>query len=192
MFLKRAKTTNSHSHACFDVSNRTKDMVLDPYKPNCRYVKEASISYKNNTPSESMIPEDLKINAGLSIPESCYIARTGHFNAVEFNIIFNQMGYLLFAESIKRRLMTPFFSWTESTYKEKQLPDVLIISLESTFRKEIQASNFVGEAEITHMDVRDNKVFSSWVVSFSDHKGGESYGKARCCVRRLNDVSERK
>ena len=29
-----------------------------------------------------------------SIPDSCYIDDTGHFNAVEFNICFNQLAYV--------------------------------------------------------------------------------------------------
>jgi hypothetical protein len=35
-----------------------------------------------------------------AIPESCYIDDTGHFNAVEFNICFNQLAYVLFGKCV--------------------------------------------------------------------------------------------
>ena len=40
-----------------------------------------------------------------SIPESCYIDSTGHFNAVEFNICYNQLAYVLFAGCINAGVM---------------------------------------------------------------------------------------
>ena len=60
--------------------------VLTPYKPHCRYLRTAAVRYAT--------ARSIAAASGtFSIPESCYIASTGHFNAVEFNICYNQLTY---------------------------------------------------------------------------------------------------
>ncbi|MGW6540873.1 FcoT family thioesterase [Streptomyces sp. NPDC055051] len=39
-----------------------------------------------------------------TIPEPCYIDDTGHFNAVEFNICYNQLAYYTLAAMIRDRV----------------------------------------------------------------------------------------
>ncbi|MEO1375818.1 MAG: FcoT family thioesterase, partial [Cyanobacteria bacterium J06635_10] len=46
-----------------------------------------------------------------SIPESCYIDDTGHFNSVEFNICYNQLFYIIIAYLIKNQLLEVMKDW---------------------------------------------------------------------------------
>ena len=70
-------------------------LILIPYKPHCRYFQNAFLTARGE----------------FSISESCYIAETGHFNAVEFNICFNQLSYYLIAECSHHQLLNDFSGW---------------------------------------------------------------------------------
>jgi FcoT-like thioesterase domain len=66
--------------------------ILRPYKQNATYLKSAEITHVNDKSAISPGTADHKLVSGkgrFSIPESCYIDDTGHFNAVEFNICYN-------------------------------------------------------------------------------------------------------
>ncbi len=65
--------------------------VLEVYFPNCRYLKSADFHY----------PE---IKGEFGISSSCYIESTGHFNAVEAIICYNQLAYTFFAHGIDERI----------------------------------------------------------------------------------------
>jgi hypothetical protein len=75
-------------------------VVLAPYKLNCRYLLSVVAEYGQKGCSLA------SARAEFSIPESCYIASTGHFNAVEFNICYNQLAYSLMGSRIS--------GWTSS------------------------------------------------------------------------------
>lgn len=66
--------------------------VLLPYQENkTKYLKKATMI--NLEKKESGL---LTIIGDFEILNSCYIDSTGHFNAVEFTICFNQLAYVLF------------------------------------------------------------------------------------------------
>src|SRR5262245_56508099 len=73
--------------------------ILRPYRAHARYLKSAEITHVHDkaVPQGRGKPSSLITGMGrFSIPESCYIDHTGHFNAVEFNICFNQLAYVVF------------------------------------------------------------------------------------------------
>ena len=73
--------------------------VLTPYKDHCRYLLTAEVS---------ALPGGLsRVRSTFAIAESCYIDDTGHLNAVEVNIAYNQMMYYLVAKSVKEGLLAP-------------------------------------------------------------------------------------
>ncbi len=181
-------TESADHRKVIPVSSDIMDLALGPYFPDCRYVKNAKVSY-GTFPEKQLIPHDLKISATLSIPRSCYIESTGHFNAVEFNICFNQLGYVLFAHSIRTGLMRPFASWNDETFRRKQLPDVLIVGIENYFRKEIDATRFTAVSHLYYMKVARNQVFTKWAIQFSDEKGGSAGGEVFCAARLLTPAS---
>src|SRR5262245_14047302 len=133
-------TITSHSVSSagtvsLDTDNALLDDVLLPYKENCRYLKTALVE-----PGEQ--ERDLSVHCTFEIPESCYIVDTGHFNAVEFNICYNQMAYYLLAKAVQESLIEPFDAWSMADYWERQLPNILIADFQSKFRRPIQSAAF--------------------------------------------------
>src|SRR2546422_760024 len=80
------------------------DMVLDCYKPHCRYLHSATVEPGRNGVVVAGRGE-------FAISESCYIADTGHFNAVEFNICYNQIAYITLAHSVLHGWLDAMASW---------------------------------------------------------------------------------
>jgi FcoT-like thioesterase domain len=119
--------------------------VLRVYKPHCRYLKAATIRSAGG---------NVIAGCEFEIPESCYIDDTGHFNAVEFNICYNQMAYYLLAKSIKERLIGALAGWRLDDFWERQLPDVYIATFESTFRAPMRGPRYYGELEVLEVKER--------------------------------------
>ena len=101
-----------------------------------------------------------------AIPESCYIDDTGHFNAVEFNICYNQLAYVMFGKCIELGMLQKLnsslkklsdesvngLSISMSDYKRHQLPAMLIVSIEGVrFFKELKSGDFRGELSINRV-----------------------------------------
>ena len=104
--------------------------ALRPYKQNCRYLKAMTISVDDSDSHVQGLAE-------LAIGESCYIDDTGHLNAVEVNIAYNQMLYYLIATSVRQRLVGVFADWSMAEFWRRQLPDILITRLLTRFRRPI-------------------------------------------------------
>lgn len=117
--------------------------VLRPYKPHCRYLLTAEVAACVD------VPDRVVARCELSIPESCYIDDTGHFNSVEFNICYNQMVYFAIAKTVQNGLLPSLSGWTLDDFWRKQLPDILITRFESCFRKPVQPRRFHGEVVLT-------------------------------------------
>jgi (3R)-3-[(carboxylmethyl)amino]fatty acid synthase len=119
--------------------------VLRCYRPNCRYLTAMTVSVTGSGDSKDVTVRGF---ADLAIGESCYIDETGHLNAVEVNIAYNQMCYYVVAKSVQERLGPVFSTWTMDDYWRRQLPDILITSLVSRFRRPIDRSRFCGGFEL--------------------------------------------
>uniref|UniRef100_A0A7D4XH53 (2E)-enoyl-[ACP] glycyltransferase n=1 Tax=Vitiosangium cumulatum TaxID=1867796 RepID=A0A7D4XH53_9BACT len=158
------------------------DEVLKPYKPNCLYLKSAFVEYTDDVISSLTSDQPsmglLTAWGQFSIPESCYIASTGHFNAVEYNICYNQLSYYLMAECIQHRLLAPVFDWTFSEYQQRQLPNCLIVEFSSAFRKPINALSFQGRVSFDTLKVKSKATFIQTSCSFTDGQGGQAEGEA--------------
>ncbi|MFF3919408.1 FcoT family thioesterase [Streptomyces sp. NPDC001852] len=123
------------------------DEVLTPYLPHCRYLRSASVSLS----PESALP---LARCEFTIPESCYIADTGHFNSVEFNICYNQMAYYVLAKTVQGRLTAPFDRWDMDDFRQRQLPSILITDFRSRFRRPVNGRRFSGEFSLTGVTER--------------------------------------
>jgi hypothetical protein len=153
--------------------------VLRVYKPHCRYLRSATVEYD----------EGVLLGKGeFSIPESCYIQDTGHFNCVEFNISFNQMAYYLIAKSIKEHAVAAFGGWTLSDYWTKQLSDMYIATFECAFRQPMSARKFFGEVAFVRLNERRGAtgrqplVWIDATCSFWDDDGGRSNGRVQSAL----------
>ncbi len=152
------------------------ERVLAPYKPNCRYVREAWVR-------ESADPTRLvEIEAKLAIPESCYIDDTGHFNSVEFNLCYNQLVYLLMAQCVVGDLLAPFARMDLAEYLRRQLPDVLIHDFQSKFKKPIHMRDFLGRVWITNFSERRRFLLLHTGVEYEDSSGGASSGSVSLAI----------
>ncbi|WUI51775.1 FcoT family thioesterase [Streptomyces sp. NBC_00414] len=107
-----------------------------PYKAHCKYLRTGVVTAEAGLAS---------VRCEFAIPESCYIDDTGHLNAVEVNIAYNQMMYYLVAKSVKEGLLAGFETWTLDDFWRHQLPDVLIARFASNFRRPVDPRSFHGE-----------------------------------------------
>jgi hypothetical protein len=130
-------------------------LVLRPYRAkNCQYLRTAVLELAQN-----QLPT---VSGDFEIGESCYIDDTGHFNSVEFNICYNQLIYYLIAKSVQEGLLPALRGWTLDDFWRSQLPDILITSFSSSFKRKMQARRFFGSVSLEDV-VRVDK--SAWSQS---------------------------
>lgn len=114
---------------------------------------------------------------GISAP--CYIDDTGHFNAVESLICFNQIMYYGLARAVRDGLYPALAHWTIDDYWERQLPDVLIFRQSITYRRPIDPRDFGAEFRITSIDTSalDRAMLKiATTITFQDATGGRAHG----------------
>jgi hypothetical protein len=125
------------------------ERVLHPYRPIARYVLDAAASFPQ--PPCSPQPDDpstwIAIECNCAISASCYIDDTGHFNAVELNIAYNQMLYAGLAAICERRLLREL-PWDLEAFWRHQLPDVLIVDYHAHFPRPVDPRAFRGRFEV--------------------------------------------
>ncbi len=122
------------------------------------------------------------VQGEFSIPESCYIADTGHFNAVEFNICFNQVCYVAIAYLIQNNLAEAMEGWDLENYKRRQLSDFLIAKYSSAFKKPIDPRNFQGTLSIKKCNARGNLIMMKTSCAFYDNNEGWAEGDVTIAI----------
>jgi hypothetical protein len=158
--------------------------ILRPYKNNARYLKAATITQMHAKAAENAKALALVTAFGrFAIPESCYIDDTGHFNAVEFNICFNQLAYVMFGKCVEagvfhklrcERVKVP--SLTE--YKRDQLPSMVIVSIESRYYRQLNSREFNATLSLDKTASVGAAWFFSCSISFADAEGVKAKGAA--------------
>jgi hypothetical protein len=158
--------------------------VLSVYKPHCRYLRSTTLTCDGE-------PRDggtVSLRGEFAIPESCYIDDTGHFNAVEFNLCFNQMFYYLVAKCVREKAMWPLDSWSLDEFWDRQLQDVFIVDFRSTFRRQMSALRFWGQLDLVSAMERDGGngplVLVGTRCRFGDGATPASRGEVRLALRR--------
>lgn len=155
--------------------------ILAPYKPHCRYVR--SIREVRGEGSGEAPGPAARFKAELAIPESCYIDETGHFNAVEFNLCFNQIYYIATGWCIAHRRLPAAASMDLGEYLRRQLPDVLIHEFHSSFQRPIQRQSFTADfAIVSALRQRRWILFKTRCV-FQDPHGGSARGEVTLILR---------
>ncbi|MCW5316914.1 hypothetical protein GTQ43_24785 [Nostoc sp. KVJ3] len=166
-----------------DVSQVLLDVFLEPYKDDCKYLRKAQFKCPELVGESSSDRQGLWLVTGdFSIPESCYIAATGHFNSVEFNICYNQLFYIMVAYLIENNLLEVMRDWDLETYKRRQLSNFLIVKFSSTFRKPINSNHFQGSLSINKYSVRGNLIILKTSCAFYEKNGGWSEGDVTIAV----------
>jgi hypothetical protein len=156
--------------------------ILKPYRANATYLKSAEIVRVNDKLAIAGTDQKLIVGRGrFAIPESCYIDDTGHFNAVEFNICFNQLAYVLFAGCIDAGLMHKVRAGevdvlSIAEFKHHQLPAMMIVSLESRYFKPLNSKDFSAELSINKISAVGDAWFFFTEITFSDSEGVKAKG----------------
>jgi hypothetical protein len=164
-------STVARSADALDPSTALLMRTMQPYAgKGCVYLKRSSVSMRSG----------LAVGSGdFSIAESCYIEDTGHFNAVEFNISYNQLFYYTLAECIRDGLLPQFSGWTLTDYWPRQLPNILIHRMSSSYSRAIDSRSYRGVMTITDIGFRNNSrplVTVETHVEFTDDNGGRAAG----------------
>jgi hypothetical protein len=154
--------------------------IMSPYKEHCKYLKKV---YIESQPAPQGIGRDRRApglvtaTGEFSIPESCYIDDTGHFNSVEFHICYNQLIYVLLAYCVEHKLLDALKDMNLEEYRRRQLPDILLVDFETSFKRPIMNPHFFhGRLTIMKTAVRARTIFIRSYCCFYDSSNGFSEG----------------
>ncbi|MHA7651513.1 FcoT family thioesterase [Mycobacterium sp. ML4] len=146
--------------------------VLDPYSyKGCRYLIDAS--YK-------AAPDSVLAYGNFSISEPAYIRSTGHFNAAELILCFNQLAYTAFAPAILNEEIPVLRGWSISDYFDHQLPSMLIKNTASRFKRMIHAQKFSARLLCRDFEVIERRLrylSIKCAIEFWDEYGGAASGE---------------
>lgn len=137
-----------------------------------------------------------KMHGEFKIPVSCYIDSTGHFNAVEYIICYNQLAYFAFGELISTGLLKtlPINSTNEKVailineltyeaYLKKQLESMYILKSETKFKAPIEPGLFYADLSIRKILYRKGTFFIKTDCRFYDDIRGEADGEITLAYR---------
>lgn len=172
-----ADRTDTDSVATEPVPEELLAQVLEPYSyKGCRYLVDARYHATGNA---------MYATGNFSIPESVYIRSTGHFNAVELVLCFNQLAYSAFAPAVRNGQIDGFRGWSLDDYFANQLSSMLIRATSSRYRRQINAQKFSARLTCSDIEV----VERSWrylkvpcAIEFSDDDGGSAFGEFELAV----------
>lgn len=174
--------------------------ILTPYRDHAKYLKSAQIldyyepDLSDEVPGEPKKPM-VTIEGNFSIAESCYIDDTGHFNAVEFNICYNQLAYVLFGKCIQSGIFHRVIpDWAErvnlsyENFLKYQLSSMFIAKIEGSFLKPLNGKCFKARLSILRIMWTEETAFVSTQISFSDAYGIKSKGPVLLAFRTANGL----
>lgn len=157
-------------------------LVLRPYIPQCRYVLSTRVEVGRSR-AEGEAPSLVGVYAQCAIPATFYIEDTGHFNAVEFNLCYNQLAYYGIAAAVKHGLLDVFAGWDMDEYRRRQLPDVLISKLSSHFIRPVHGASFEGWLDFTKASTSSKgHIFLTMDVCFTDSHDGLAKGEVTLAI----------
>jgi hypothetical protein len=170
--------------------------ILKPYLEHARYLKSVELTqFSREAVRDSSSKASLVTGVGrFSIPKSCYIDDTGHFNAVEFNICYNQLAYVVFGKCVESGLMDQLWrgivemDWktpSYTDYKRKQLPAMLIVRIDGVrFFKPMHSDDFHAELRVERMTLLAQAAFFFTSITFSDSEGVKAKGNVALAYQR--------
>ena len=165
--------TQTTQEVCSDLMQQ----ILKPYRQHTTYLQKAS--YTINTDNAV---QGLTIKGEFKIGDSCYIDDTGHFNAVEFNICYNQLAYVHLGHSIKQGLIPALSGFGDGLFFQKQLSHFLIANLNSSYRRQLNSDHFYGEFGIKELTIKEKCTFIKTYINFYDDGKGKSEGEVTLAV----------
>lgn len=173
--------------------------ILTPYKDNAKYLRSARIlryyEPELHTPISKEQDDLVTIEGRFSIPESCYIDDTGHFNAVEFNICYNQLAYVLFGKCIQTGIFHKVVAdWEQrvnlsfDAFLKYQLSSMYIAKIEGNFLKPLNSKAFGAKLSITRILWTAQTAFVYTKICFNDGQGVKSKGSVLLAFRIFSGI----
>lgn len=160
--------------------------VLTPYRTNCRYLTSviAQVEPKDDTKESAseLANADIVLHGEFAIPDSCYIDDTGHFNAVEFNICYNQIAYCYMAFVIANGLQPTLSNYDLPSFYEKQLSNFLITTTQTKYASSLNAKRFFGSFRIANARSTRYGVRFDTEMAFRDGSAGRAHGEVVLAV----------
>jgi FcoT-like thioesterase domain len=156
-----------------------RERVLNPYREHCRYLRSIEVRSEG---------DGVRATGEFGVEQSYYIDSTGHFNAVEYNICYNQAAYYLIAQSIRHRLLPAFADWSIDDFWDRQLGNVLIVEFSTIFQQQISPRKFNGELSFGAVMTQAATPTSPPLIAidtkcrFWDATGGKCQGRALLAV----------
>lgn len=158
---------------------------MNPYRAkDCIYLTSSEVEVRADHPVDGVAasagPAGIVGRGTFRIGESCYIDDTGHFNAAEFVISYNQLMYMSLCETVASGANPVFEGWTIDDYWARQLPDVLIQQLDTRYSRPINARDYRAEFRVTGVDTSrlDRGILKLRTeVEFTDDHGGRARGQ---------------
>ena len=134
---------------------------------NTQYLTKAQICKKDNT---------VILNADFSINESCYLSPgSGHFNAVEALMCFNQMIYVSLLAGIENKMFYFYNNITPDDFNQHRR-EVYILEFEKMkFRKQIDNKHFQGVLELKPLHIIKDKIYVSCKLGFGNNCSCDSF-----------------
>lgn len=156
---------------------------LDPYRAkDCIYLTSCRVDPCADAAVDGVDGPGAGIvgHGTFRIDESCYIDDTGHFNAAEFVISYNQLMYMSLCDTIASGRNPIFGGWTIDDFWVRQLPDVLIQQLDTRYSRPINARGYRAEFRVTGIDesrMERGILKLHTEIEFTDDDGGRARGK---------------
>lgn len=138
------------------------EKVLRVYNPDCRYLQEAKLDFPRG-------------EGKFRIPKPYYVEGTGHFNAVEMMICYNQLAYGMLSEFGGRGLIKELGKIPFEQFLGWQLENCFIVGMDEVkFKRAIDTSKQIqGNIELK----RVRKVGDLYVFNTSyDFENGRAKG----------------
>ena len=146
------------------------DTILDAYYPECRYLQSAEFD-EASAPNYDMYSKFV-------IPKTFYGEGSGHFNATEMMMCYNQMSYVFFTELFERGAVDQAGVITLDEFVEEQM-NCLIAKMDNIrFKAPINPRDFSGKITLGKRRAKGKMGFAETEFSFYDDNGGNASGIA--------------
>ena len=134
---------------------------------NTRYLKEAQIDYEGDT---------INLIGKFSISNCCYVLPdSGHFNAVEAIICFNQMFYAALLDGIDKKVFSFYEKVTLSDFNRIWQRVYLSEFEKIKFKKLINSASFFGKITVKPIRKIRDKVYVDCCFGFGNNEECEGF-----------------
>lgn len=95
--------------------------------------------------------EVIMVTSHLGVDKPWYCDSTGHLNAVELNLAFNQMMYVAIGKAISLKWIDELIDYDNGYFMKKYWPDFLITKVSSEFKSPLNVENFFAKLRIVNI-----------------------------------------